>query len=138
MSKINRVRVAAAVAVMLWRAHPRSIDEPSALAVSPPPVATGASADPIPADPDGPENADSMPPEPAPDAPICPEVESVAEPDSDPIAPPRPLADESVEARILHLRNSLRVAHEARPKGPFSGPFFARLARIWRKIGSAK
>jgi hypothetical protein len=55
------------------------------------------------------------------------------DPESDQIARPEPLADESPEARILHLRKSLRVAHEARKKGPFSGPLYSRLARIWKR-----
>ncbi len=54
------------------------------------------------------------------------------------IAPPEPLAAESPEARILHLRKTLRLAHEARSKGPLSGPIFERLARIWKRSRSAQ
>jgi len=103
-------------------------------------VAAGAATDPRPEDSPGPENADPMPVERALDSPIGRDPETALETDSDTdrIARPEPLADESPEARILHLRKSLRVAHEARAKGPLSGPFFTRLARIWKRNRSAQ
>jgi hypothetical protein len=103
----------------------------------PPPsvVAPSATADSDPTDFSGPESADLAPPEYGHNSAMGPDLEPAAEPveETDPIARPEPLAEESPEARILHLRRTLRVAHEARPKGPWSGPFFARLARFWKR-----
>ena len=72
-------------------------------------------------------------------APIYREAEPVAEPVSDPIAARKPLAAESPKACgtcISGIRCT--VAHEARMNGPLSGPFFARLIRIWKKIGAGE
>jgi hypothetical protein len=84
------------------------------------------------------ELAPPAPPAFVEDSPICLEVNSVVEPESHSIASRRSLAAESPEARILHLRNSLRLAHEAHAKGPSTWPFLARLARIWKKNGSPR
>src|SRR5262249_55234573 len=59
---------------------------------------------------------------------------ALEQPAPDGLPRPEPLSEESPEARIHQLRNSLRIAHEARSKAILP-PFLSRLSHILRGSG---